>query len=280
MLGCEIDATDSFDVTQLMCAATNGHTECLQLLIQRGADVRKRDKDGRTAAHHAALRGRKELLLALLDAGCEIDGTDRSDMTPLMCAADEGHTECLQLLIQRGADANKRDKDGRTAAHFAAWRGYKETLLALLASECEINATDYYEVTPLLYAADHGHSGCLQLQLMSAANHVECLQLLMQRGADVHKCKKDGRTAAHCAAERGNVTALEVLATFDSDVLSPLTLFERWTVADCAASESRVDALSYTLACGCRLSAPCFVLQASVPWPLPRVMFSYDCVPL
>ena len=109
--GCEIDATDRDDEkTPLMCAAHQGHVECLQLLVQHGADVHKRDKYGRTAAHWAEVNDHKEALLVLLDAGCEVDATDSNELTPLMCAVYGGHVECLQLLIQRGADVKCQKK--------------------------------------------------------------------------------------------------------------------------------------------------------------------------
>ena len=81
-------------------AADQSNVGRSQSLTQRGADITKRDKGGRTAAHHAAMRGDKEALLALLDARCEIDAADSSNMTPLMYAAREGHVECVRLLVQ------------------------------------------------------------------------------------------------------------------------------------------------------------------------------------
>ena len=47
-----------------------------------------------------------------------------------------------------------------------------------------------------------------------------------------------------------------MLVAFDADVLSlSESIIGNWSVADCAAVVSRVDALSYALACGCRLEA-------------------------
>ena len=35
-------------------AAANGHTECVRLLVEAGADVEARDNEGKTPAEHAA----------------------------------------------------------------------------------------------------------------------------------------------------------------------------------------------------------------------------------
>ena len=68
-----------------MYAADHGHVDCLQLLLERGADVNKRATDGGTAAHYAALRGHKKALLALLDAGCEIERDGPFSARPHSC---------------------------------------------------------------------------------------------------------------------------------------------------------------------------------------------------
>ena len=49
----------------------------------------------------------------------------------------------------------------------------------------------------MMYAADEGH--------------VECLQLLIQCGTNIHKRANDGRTAAHCAAHEGRMEPLLAL---------------------------------------------------------------------
>ena len=127
-------------------------------------------------------------------------------------------------------------------------RGHKEALLALLDAGCEIDATTDGGTTLVMNAAGNGH--------------IECLQLLIHRGADVRKADVDRLTAAHYAALYGNLAALKVLLELHSETLPSA---EGWSVADCAASESRVDALSYALACGCHLEVAHFELQAAVP---------------
>ena len=129
-----VGAQDWAGRAPLMCAALSGHTDCVRLLLQRGADVNKHSWNGNTSAHYAAEHGHKEALLVLLDGGCDVDATDDLDMTPLMCAAQHGHTECAQLLLERGADASKFDLVKRTAVHHSLLCKDVETLRVLLAA--------------------------------------------------------------------------------------------------------------------------------------------------
>ena len=49
--------------------ASNGHEECVELLIQNGADVTSRDIRGRTSLHMAAMCGHVTLLGSLMQVG-------------------------------------------------------------------------------------------------------------------------------------------------------------------------------------------------------------------
>ena len=190
--------------------------------------------------HYAAIQGDAGALLALLDCRCEMDVVDGTGSTPLMCAAAYGRSDCVELLIRRGSDVHKRSESGHTAAHCAAQGGHVQVLLALLDAGCEVDTCSEMGTTPLMSAAANGRT--------------PCLEMLIQRGADVCKRSRTGRTAAHYAAQRGHLGALQVLfAAKGAEVTSP---HERLSVADCAASSSRVNALLYALACGCRLKCP------------------------
>ena len=127
--------------------------------------------------------------------------------------------------------------NGSTAAHCAALAGNCEVLLAILDAGVTVDVADSNLITPLMCATRN----C----------HLECLLLLIQRGADVRRQSVDGRTAAHYTAERGNVEMLRVLIASGADLLSVA-----WglSVVDSACVASRTDAASLALACGCRFA--------------------------
>ncbi len=57
--------------TLLAIAALMGHTEVVDLLLEHGADVNAKSRDGGTALHAAAFLGRAEIVKLLLDKGAD-----------------------------------------------------------------------------------------------------------------------------------------------------------------------------------------------------------------
>lgn len=131
----------------------------------------------------------------------------------------------------------------KLAVNFAA-KGNKEALRRLLEAGCDTEATDGIGWTPLMLAAFHGHT--------------DCVQLLTQHGANVNKCVQGGLTASHFAAQEGDLEAVRML--FASGYVEVATSHRCLSVADYAASRSHVDVLSFAVACGCDLRAPPFFL--------------------
>jgi len=106
----------------LHLAAHFGHTECVELLLARGADVQVRSiNDMRNLALHAAAAGRipdrrAAILQRLLDAGTPADATQAGGFTALHAAVQNSDQASIDLLLSRGADMNRAAADGRTPA--------------------------------------------------------------------------------------------------------------------------------------------------------------------
>lgn len=75
-----MNVIDRSKQSALFAAATWGHDKCVTLLLQFGADVNMRGKDGRT---------------------------------PLFAASQWGHYMCVVMLLIKGADPNITDDFGR-----------------------------------------------------------------------------------------------------------------------------------------------------------------------
>ena len=65
--------THTFGVTALINAAIKGHEDCVDLLIQVGADVNNPSDGGRTPLNSAACYGSAESLEKLLSAGADLN---------------------------------------------------------------------------------------------------------------------------------------------------------------------------------------------------------------
>lgn len=96
--------TESNHDTPLTLACQGGHTELVQLLVHRGAELEHRDKKGFTPLILAATGGFSEICEILLEAHAEIEAqSDRTKDTPLSLACSGGKKEVVELLLSRGA---------------------------------------------------------------------------------------------------------------------------------------------------------------------------------
>ena len=92
-----------FHPTPLFDAAQKGQTEIGQHLLNHGADVNARRKDGSTSFHLAALFGHLEFMRLLLDHGADPQARNNMNETPLRRVRSyERRQEILQLLSKYG----------------------------------------------------------------------------------------------------------------------------------------------------------------------------------
>lgn len=203
--------------TVLHAAARSNALNVLRLLAPHNPTLNNLDCNGYAAVHLVADGGEATCLMALLDAGCQLDLTSKKGDTALHLAAEAGCAENVDLLVEKGAnvhlknhrgqtalhiasrthslecveillkkadcDPNIEDNDGRTSLHLALGR----SLLAydvtefLITWKAEVNKTDKYGYTPLHIAA---------LNELS-----QCVDILIQRGADLSARTKGGTSA-------------------------------------------------------------------------------------
>ena len=112
-----------------------------------------------TVLHDAASEGRLTIAEILLDAGANVNVRNKDGETPLYWAAKKGRTDLARLLLERKADPNLQESiKQRTPLHEAAFRGYQEITELLVANGANINAHDKAGKSPLFYATDEGHN--------------------------------------------------------------------------------------------------------------------------
>ncbi len=132
--GADPNAVNQGDTLPLCDAATGGHYEIVQRLIEAGATFKiwpARCIPPLVAAAgvpaHGVEEGRKQERVAelLLDLGASVDGEIADGITALMTAASRGSERLINLFLGYGANVNHRSLDGRTplicAAGYAAW---------------------------------------------------------------------------------------------------------------------------------------------------------------
>lgn len=112
--GSDLNALDSqFGIPPLGWAALNGQTAVVKLLLEKGANIKNRHRDGSTALHGAAFLGRVETVKLLLEKGADINIRKNDGMTAMDVAKiDWGLTEFVVGLLQMKVD-EKKVKAGR-----------------------------------------------------------------------------------------------------------------------------------------------------------------------
>ncbi|MBT6150130.1 MAG: sigma-70 family RNA polymerase sigma factor [Gemmatimonadetes bacterium] len=111
-------------------AATTGHVELLELLIDRGAPVDP--PEGESLLHHAIVSGAHQAIRLLIDRGADV-GRPAGNQTPLHRAVMRDDRVAVDLLLAAGAKIDDVDHRGRNAADWAALKGRQALLDHLIA---------------------------------------------------------------------------------------------------------------------------------------------------
>ena len=198
----------------ILIATIKGHLEIMEYLIEKGANVKNKDKNGFTSFHHAAESASEnnvEILRKLIEFALRknVDGVDiktseknAESRSPLQIAAIKGRAEIMKFLIEeKGADILAVDIRGKTALHLAIKRSPKiEATMYLIekASSDLINLED-----------DNGDTS---LHLAANLNKFDILKRLIDRSdASINVENKQGYTPLHFAARFCNVHVLKYL---------------------------------------------------------------------
>ena len=126
---------DEDDNTALHLAATAKMTNTVDVLLEHGADVRRKNDMGWTPLDCAAAAGSYKCVLRILDEDAEIDALDRKKTTPLHLTAINGHPQIALLLLDRGARIELENDIGKNALELAIDYGNKSVATAILNSQ-------------------------------------------------------------------------------------------------------------------------------------------------
>ncbi|KAL7539128.1 hypothetical protein ACHAXR_009053 [Thalassiosira sp. AJA248-18] len=202
-------------VTGVHVAAEEGHLECVNLLIDAGADVTVLDEEDRTPLLLAVKGNYGEVASALVEAGADpntpyVDDEGESHNL-LMDSIIVENADFALLLIEHGADLYYKDDHKVTTVLQAAHRGIANVTEALLnkhaaspkaGEENWVDDASDEGVTPLLAAASEGHIDILK-------------QLLSTGKADVNAKDKEGTNSLMAAAARGHLECIQSLIVTD-----------------------------------------------------------------
>ncbi|XP_044747080.1 ankycorbin isoform X2 [Coccinella septempunctata] len=226
--GIDVTVEDGDGRQPLLWAASAGSAKAVLALIRAGSPVEAADKDGLTALHCAASRGHTDCLdtlLTLCGASCDI--IDSNGCTALHYAVTLGHADATALLLAHGSDPNRQDRKGRSPAHCGCSKGQFETVKMLGAHGANLWLKNARGDLPLHEAAASGrrdlvkwlltmrpsqvnarnNDGRCPLHLAALNDNADMCKILLDSGAQINPVLRTSKnvfmTPLDCALRRG-----------------------------------------------------------------------------
>ena len=190
----------------LHIAASLGHLDTVQRLLDSGARVDERKEDGTTALHCAATMGHVKIVELLLEEEADPEAAGKSGATALMMAAAMGHVEVVMALLAGGAEPDTRHVFGKTTAlHLAAEVGRLEVVRQLCRAGADVEAEKVTGGSALHTAADANMTGAVTV-------------LVEHCGANINKLLMGDTTPLYLAAQRGYTEVVRELLRLGAQV--------------------------------------------------------------
>ena len=153
-LGADVDAKTEYGNTSLHLAARSRLTAC--------ANPWRGDAVGLTEAHFAVVQ-------LLLDAGASVDPRNREGTTPLQGAATCNDVAIAALLIEKGANVNNRSNQYSVLDQAISWG--PDVAKLLIESGVEVNTVvPYSGETPLMAAIEKSRIELTRMLLEAGAD--------------------------------------------------------------------------------------------------------------
>ena len=119
--GADVNGRGRTGNTPLFLASKYARLEAGKFLLDNGADIDAQNEYKNNALAYAIIWGNSiEFARMLLERGAVVNARCRDGMTPLHWAAQEGRTEFVRLLLEHGADVNAHDEYDDTPSRFGS----------------------------------------------------------------------------------------------------------------------------------------------------------------
>lgn len=142
--------------TGLMLAAWTGNIELMTLFVERGANLRRANRNGEQAVQLAAWGGHEAAVHWLLERGAVLN-REGMNWNALHYAVFNGHDKLASQLIERGANVNARSPNGSTPLMLAAREGREDMAKILIDAGADPRVRNDWGDTALTLAMRYDH---------------------------------------------------------------------------------------------------------------------------
>ncbi|WP_264336995.1 ankyrin repeat domain-containing protein [Wolbachia endosymbiont (group B) of Chorthippus brunneus] len=215
---------------QLLAAVKDSDFNEVQGLVNRGANVNAKDKDGKTPLHYASQSIYSlDIVRYLISKGADIDVKNKDGKTPLDLAVQGNETSVVEflkqtqldldkqlltavqdcniskaeVLVSRGANINTKNDDGYTSLHLAVLKNFRSGIDYLIKEGANIDDKDNIGRAPLHWAARDGY--------------LDIVQAITEGGANLDVKDKDNKTPSDLASWKGYDNIVQYLKQVQLD---------------------------------------------------------------
>jgi ankyrin repeat protein len=194
----------------LFCATSSRCTECVQLLLDAGANPFVRDNYAFTALFHATTL---PIVRLLLQAGLSFRDRAEYGDTPMFAAVSDGvlGPAGLEAFLAAGADVNERDKYGGTAFLSAVRLAYFADVLPILLKA----GADPHAVSDT--GQNAFHEAINALDILCRLPDPSVFPFLKELGVDIEHRNESGYTPLGSALSSFDGNATRVLCELGAD---------------------------------------------------------------
>ena len=196
----------------------------------------------------------QDLLRSLIAKGADVNIVGEGGVTPLMTSVIQNDVKSVNVLLKAGADVNKADFYSDTALMWAARTGHTKCLEILIESGADVNAMSHYgEAAQWDMSVDFTwniEDGSTALIKAAKGGHDDCVDKLIEAGADVNKADKRGFTPLIFAARNCAFKTIKRLVAMGADVNVHDHTQLYWIPLHCASGRGRDDVVDLLIKSG------------------------------
>ncbi|KAJ3215493.1 hypothetical protein HDU67_000351 [Dinochytrium kinnereticum] len=182
-------------ITAVTLALSSHSWKELELIVRlRPEALELRDESGRTPLMAAAEWWPVDVCSRLIALGAQVNvEVDEDEFTPLMEAVQEGKADVVELLVSHGAKMD-RESNKITPLYRAARLGFADVCRVLIDKGCKVDELEKS------WTALHGAATKQQAEAASVI-----AEAMVKAGVGLEARDRDGDTALHIAADKGDV---------------------------------------------------------------------------